>query len=134
MTVEFDPAIYSVNEGEQVSVSVILNFIADRDVTVNLATSDGSATGTTLFILTSLLQSNSSPDFITAGSDYTAVSTVVTILAGETEATIVVATIDDNIAEQLESFSALLSGPSEGLSLGTQTDATISIVDNDGVY
>ena len=57
-------------------------------------------------------------------------STVVTILAGETEATIVVATIDDNIAEQLENFSALLSGPSEGLSIGTQSTATINISDN----
>ena len=68
-----------------------------------------------------------------AGTDYIAVNATVTILAGETEASVAVTTINDDIAEQLESFTALLSGPSEGLSLGTQTDATISIVDNDGI-
>ena len=52
LSVQFAPATYSVNEGEQVMFMVVLSGPADREVTVEFATSDGSATG----MLTWLLQ------------------------------------------------------------------------------
>ena len=45
LVVEFDPVTYSVNEGERAFIVAVLNFAADRDVTVDFATSDGSAQG-----------------------------------------------------------------------------------------
>ena len=45
LTVVFDPTTYTVNEGEQVSIGVVLSTSADRDVTVTFTTNDGSATG-----------------------------------------------------------------------------------------
>ena len=42
---EFNPATYSVTEGEEVSIITSLNIVADRDVTVGLMTIDGTATG-----------------------------------------------------------------------------------------
>ena len=43
--VEFDPVTYPVNEGEQAFIIAVLNFAADRDVTVDFATSDSLADG-----------------------------------------------------------------------------------------
>ena len=45
LVVEFDPEIYFVTEGERASIRAVLNFAADRDVTVDFVTSDGSAEG-----------------------------------------------------------------------------------------
>ena len=42
---DFDPTIYSVTEGEQIELMVVLNRPSDYDVTVQLNTSDGRATG-----------------------------------------------------------------------------------------
>ena len=55
LMVEFDPAIYSGIEGEQVSIIVVLNIMADRDVTVNFNTINGSATGKFLLYTYSLV-------------------------------------------------------------------------------
>ena len=43
--VRFEPIAYNVNEGEQAVLRVVLSLIADRDVTVDLTTSDRSAAG-----------------------------------------------------------------------------------------
>ena len=45
LMVQFDPVTYSVTQGEQAFIIAVLNFAADRDVTVDFATSDGSAEG-----------------------------------------------------------------------------------------
>ena len=44
----FDPATYSTNEGEQVGFTIVLSSSADRDVTVDFTTVDGSAKGMSL--------------------------------------------------------------------------------------
>ena len=46
LSVQFNPDVYSVNEGEQVVFMVELSSPADREVTVQFATVDGSAMGT----------------------------------------------------------------------------------------
>ena len=68
--------------------------------------------------------------------DYTAVlPQTITFPAGQTEQTVVVSTLDDNIDEPLESLQAVLSAPNgNGLqfALGPDSTATVDIEDNDG--
>ena len=45
LTVQFDPTSYFAAEGDRVSLTAVLSFAADRDVTVDVSTVDGSATG-----------------------------------------------------------------------------------------
>ena len=45
LAVQFDPTSYSVTEGDQASLTAVLSFAASRDVTVDVSTVDGSATG-----------------------------------------------------------------------------------------
>jgi len=47
LVVQFDPATYTVDEGNQASLKVVLNIAADRDVTVDFSTVDASAKGMT---------------------------------------------------------------------------------------
>lgn len=69
----------------------------------------------------------------TAGMDFIAVPTTrISFLTGTTEFSIPLDTLEDNLPEQLEDFAAVLSNPSEGLDIGVQNTATVSILDNDG--
>ena len=45
-TVQFNPSSYSVSEGGQVQLVVVLSLPADRDLTMNFTTVSGTATGT----------------------------------------------------------------------------------------
>ena len=45
LTVQFEPFMYDVVEGEAVSLRLVLNRAASRDVTAVVSTSDASATG-----------------------------------------------------------------------------------------
>ena len=45
LIVDFNPTMYSVTEVEQIELMVVLNRPSDHDVTVQLTTSDGIATG-----------------------------------------------------------------------------------------
>ena len=74
------------------------------------------------------------PLLLAAVLDYTPVSSTVVFSAGEVEAFVAVATIDDDIAEPSEVFTAVLSNPSADLEIGPQGTATVTISDNDGMY
>jgi hypothetical protein len=64
-----------------------------------------------------------------SGTDYTALSTVLTFTAGQTAQTVVVHTIDDTLVEGTEDYSVQISGPSAGtINAGT---VPTDIVDND---
>ena len=65
-----------------------------RDVTVDAATEDGTAT---------------------AGADYTAASRELTILAGQTRARFDVQTVQDNVSEDREWLTAVLGNPSNAV-------------------
>ena len=45
LIVDFNPTTYSVTEGDQAELMVVLNRPSDHDVTIQLTTSDGRATG-----------------------------------------------------------------------------------------
>ena len=47
LMVELDPVEYTVAEGESASLTAVLNFVADRDVSVDLITQNGTAEGET---------------------------------------------------------------------------------------
>lgn len=100
----------SAIEGADASVTVSLSKAAASDVTFDYATADGTAL---------------------AGTDYTAASGSLIIPAGETSATITVATIDNDTVDGNRAFTVALSNAS-GATLGTAT-ATVTVRDNDAV-
>ena len=57
----------------------------------------------------------------------------ITIPAGQREAMIPVTTIENTIYEGQESFTVVLSNPSEGLTVGGQDTATVTVED-EGKY
>ena len=79
-------------------------------VTVNYATSDGTAT---------------------AGADYTAASGLLTFGPNETSKTFIVPILDDSMMENAETINLSLSNPSCGAQSGTQSAAALTIIDND---
>ena len=85
--------------GAVLAFAVSLSRAASSSLTIDYATSDGSAT---------------------AGSDYTAASGTVTINAGESSGTIEVSVLDDSHDDAGETLTLTLSNPSKG----TITDAT----------
>ena len=94
-------------EGDQPATFTLrLSKPVNTPVTVNYATSDGSAT---------------------AGSDYSPRTGTVTFAANQTSATVVVPTLFDNLLEGNETFFLNLSSPTNA-SLGT-TRATATILD-----
>jgi len=108
-TVGFSADSYSVEEGAgSLNVTVNLNHPTNTVVSVQYATSDGTAT---------------------AGSDYNATSGTVTFTAGETSKSFSVPLIDDNLDEPDESVNLLLSNPNNA-TLATAA-ATLTITDND---
>ncbi len=94
------PASFSVADAEvreatgaTLDFKVTLSRTLDRDVTVDYATSDGTAT---------------------AGADYTHVSDTLTFAAGATEMTVAVPVLNDSHDEKFETLTLTLSNPSPG--------------------
>ncbi len=88
------------------TLQVCLSAVSDSDVTVDFATSNGSAT---------------------AGTDYTATSGTATISAGDLCTTVTIPILNDGVVEPNESFSVTLSNPN-GATIGTGT-AAVTIED-----
>jgi hypothetical protein len=104
----------SVTEGDWFTFSIQLDQSVSQNVTVDYATSDGTAT---------------------AGSDYTAVSGTLTILAGGTGSSpLSIATIDDFEGGEANPETLFLTfSNAVGATLGTTSPVTLSIADNDSV-
>ena len=101
----------AADEGDAVSFTVTLSSARTSNVTLNWATSNGTAT---------------------APADYTAQSSgTVTIPAGQTTGTITVQTAEDALDENNETFTVTLSNPPAGVVLSDAT-ATGTIRDDDG--
>ncbi|MBF0622341.1 MAG: DUF1566 domain-containing protein [Magnetococcales bacterium] len=98
----------SQSEGNTVDVGVSLNVVAANTITVNYATSDGTAV---------------------AGTDYTASSNTLTINSGESSGTITLSLLDDSVDEPDETITITLSSPTNA-SLDAAT-ATVTIQDDD---
>ena len=104
----------SATEGEAVEFLVALTGSVESDVEVSYRTSDGTAVGT----------------------DYTGVSaTTLTFTGGQTEKTVTVATIEDDLNEADETFTVSLTGVTlpTGVTLGTSSSALGTIEDDDAV-
>ena len=103
---------YSVSEsGGTATITVTRTGGSDGVVSIAYSTANGSAT---------------------AGLDYTAVSGTLTWAAGDTSPkTITIPILDDALVEGNESVQLALSNPTGGATLGAQTSAALTIVDND---
>jgi hypothetical protein len=113
--IDFSYADYSVDEAEPAAtITVTLDAPSGRTVTVNYASSNGTAI---------------------AGSDYTAVADTLTFTAGETEQTFIVPVIQDLRDEEDEEYLTLsLSGPVNAAfppPASRKTPATLTILDSD---
>ncbi len=98
----------SATEGAALTFAVSLSNASGQRVTVQYATASGTAT---------------------SGTDFTAVSNTLTFEANETAKTVTVATTDDSVDEDDETFTLTLSDPTNA-ALGDAT-ATGTINDND---
>lgn len=114
--------------------------IDDEVAPANLAIGNASATEGGVLIFTVTRSGNTaiaaSASYATvngtaiAGSDYVATSGVVAFAAGQTTATISVATTDDAVFESTEAMTVVLSNPAVNTSIVTST-GTGTIADND---
>ncbi|MCP4787892.1 MAG: hypothetical protein GY903_34230 [Fuerstiella sp.] len=105
-----------ITEGNSAVFTVTLNRAGDSTVTVNYSTNNGTG-----------------PAPAQDGTDYTGqTNQTLTFAAGETQQTISVATIDDAIEEDSETFEVALSAP-VGAALSTSSSATGTIIDNDTI-
>lgn len=110
-SVQFSATTYSVNEADGfATITVMLSASTTLTVTVNYATSDGTAN---------------------EGSDYDSTSGTLTFNPGQTNQTFTVPIIDDNLDEPDETISLTLSNPNSAATLGTPSNATLTIVDDD---
>ncbi len=112
-TINFGSPTYSVVENElKATIDVMLSNSFDTPVTVQYATSGGTAV---------------------AGSDYEAISpTTLTFNPGDPlSKTFDVTLIDDLLAESDKTVQLSLSNPSANASLGTQSNSTLTIIDNE---
>ena len=112
---------------------------------VSSETADGFEAGAVAGQFTVTISAPSSTDTVidytltgtaTSGTDYTPLTGQVTILAGDTFATIDIPTIDDAMAEPTETVIATLTGIASGdadISIGGTSSGTINLIDNDSV-
>lgn len=123
---------------------VATNTIADNDTatlsianTTNGAEAGGPTNGVMTLTQTALSSTNTGITYTvggtaTSGTDYTALSGTVTILAGATTATITIPVLDDLVVEPSETVTVTLTGPTSGLiTLSATVLATNTIADND---
>ena len=117
LAISIDDAQAAESAG-QMEFTVRLSAPAPRRVTVNAATVDGNATSHANVTATSL------------GRDFEAKSETITFEVGEQQKTFSVNLVDDSIQEMDETFSVVLSDPSQGPSLADDT-AEGAIIDDE---
>jgi len=117
--IAFRPEVnYTVPSGSgqesvtSVPVQVSLNYPHTSDVSFSYAATGGTAT---------------------AGSDYTLVSGTVTIPSGSVTGSFTINVINDALVEPNETVITAISNPSPGLSIGSQSSHTYTIISDDFV-
>jgi regulation of enolase protein 1 (concanavalin A-like superfamily) len=117
-TVDFESTVYQVGEGEgSATITVILNAPAEETITVNYATSNGTANA-----------DPEPPDHPQA--DYTATGGILYFDPGETVQTFGVFIVDD--AEEEDSETVILTLSGGNATIGGNNPAELVILDNDG--
>jgi hypothetical protein len=112
-TIEFSPASYTVAEtAGTITLTIAANRKGDPGdkLTVGYRTVGGTAT---------------------AGQDFASASGFVTFGPGETQKTIVIGIVNDNMIEGAETFSVALDNPASNVLVGSQDTATVTIADDD---
>jgi hypothetical protein len=110
-TIEFAGTSSSVAEASgQAVVTLVRSGNTTTSATVEVAASAGSATN---------------------GSDYSFQTTTITFAPGVTQQTVTVSLVDDSVEEGDEDLSLVLSNPGSGVTLGSQTSHTVTILAND---
>ncbi len=111
-TLQFSSLAYSINENSPTAtITVTRNSGTSGAVTVNYATSNGSAT---------------------AGQDYTASSGILTWASGDGSAkNFTIPILDDNSLEGSETVNISLSSPTGGSAIGSPGASVLTIVDDD---
>ena len=110
-SLQFSGATYSVAEtGVSIEITVTRTGGSDGAITVDYATSDGTAT---------------------AGSDYTTATGTLTLADGVTSGSFTVPILDDTIYEGNETVNLTLSNPTGDATLGTPSNAVLTIVENE---
>jgi hypothetical protein len=110
-TIQFTAASYTEAESAgTATLRVQRTGDTNTEVGVEYATADGTATN---------------------GLKYTVVSGTLTFGANETNKTIVVPILNNGLIESTKTFQVILSNPTVGAVLGSRTNATVSITDND---
>jgi poly(3-hydroxybutyrate) depolymerase len=109
-TVQFTATSYTAAESAG-TVAVTVQRLNDTNplVTVDYAAVDGTATN---------------------GLNYTSISGTLAFGAGETNSTILLTILNNGFVERTKNFQVILSNPTNAI-LGTRTNATVSITDND---
>ena len=120
-TIQFSVPNYPVIEGDQrVNLTVTRSGDTTSGASVSFATFDGAG-----------LQPCSTKNGIASPRcDYINTLGTMTFAAGETSKSFSIAIIDDSYAEGNETFTVSLNSPS-GATLGAQSTATVTIIDND---
>jgi hypothetical protein len=110
--VEFSSPTFLASEiGGTANVTIARTGSPLGPLAVDITTSDGTAT---------------------AGADYTAVTTTVVLVNGETSRAVSIPLLDDPTDEPDETVTLTLSNPGLGGRLGARTVATLAITDDDG--
>jgi hypothetical protein len=110
-SVSFTNTSYQITEaGPAITLNVVRSGPLNTTVMVDYMTMDGSAT---------------------AGSDYRGTNGTLTFPPGATFKTISIPINNDVLDETNETFTVILKNPQGGVQLGTMTNATVTILDND---
>jgi hypothetical protein len=107
---QFGKVSYAVKEGGKATITVTRTGGKHGGVTVDYATSDGTAA---------------------AGTDYVAASGTLTFAAGQLARSFTVATVQDRLVEGPEALTVTLSNPDGGALLGAASAATVQIKDDE---
>ncbi|WP_419847688.1 Calx-beta domain-containing protein [Candidatus Poriferisocius sp.] len=113
---EISVADSRAEEGQSVVFKITLNNRGSRDITVGYAAESRRTAGDVA---------------ATEGDDYNAVTGTATISAGDTEATVAVATVDDRVDEYDEVFALTLTLTAPDYGTLADANATGTIEDND---
>jgi hypothetical protein len=125
--IQFSAAAYSVNEpAGSIAITVTRSGDLTLPASVDFATNDGSSPAT--FVACSLI-SGAALD----RCDFSRTIGTLQFAAGQSSKTFTILVSNDSYVEGVETVQLTLSNPSGGSLLGSQTNATLSIIDDDVV-
>ena len=109
VTVKFDESTYDAPEGGDITVTVLLSPAPERTVIIPLT---------------------ATPNGATVGDDYTAVAQSVTFGATDTSQSITFTAANDNFSDDGEYVTIGFDTLPTGVTAGTPSEATVTIIDN----